>query len=122
MLKGFFVEFTRKPSPERLFEILENSDYKILAIDDGSNKVIGFINAISDHTLSAYIPLLEVLPDYQKHGIGKNLVKKMLNKLKDFYMIDLCCDERLTGFYAKFGMKKATGMVIRNYRHQLGKS
>lgn len=122
MLKGFFVEFSRKPTSEKLFEILKNSEYKILAMDIGENKVVGFINAISDHTLSAYIPLLEVLPVYQKHGIGKELVKRMMEKLKDYYMIDICCDERLAKFYGKFGMKKILAMTIRNYQNQSGRS
>jgi ribosomal protein S18 acetylase RimI-like enzyme len=121
MLNGFFVEFSRKPSAEKLYEILENSEYKILAIDTGKNKVAGFINAISDHTLSSYIPLLEVLPEYRHHGIGSRLVKKMLGKLKNYYMIDLCCDERNSRFYARLGLKKATGMIIRNYNNQTGR-
>ena len=121
MLKGFFVEFSRRPSSEKLYEILKNSEYKILALDTDKNRVVGFINAISDHTLSAYIPLLEVLPDYQKHGIGKELVRRMMEKLHDYYMIDICCDERLARFYGRFGMKRILAMTIRNYQNQLGK-
>jgi ribosomal protein S18 acetylase RimI-like enzyme len=121
MLKGFFVEFSRRPSSEKLYGMLKNSEYKILALDTGENRVVGFINAISDHTLSAYIPLLEVLPVYQKHGIGKELVKRMMEKLNDYYMIDICCDERLVKFYRKFGMKKMLAMTIRNYQNQSGK-
>ena len=120
MLNGFFVDWSKKPTSEKLLQILENSDYMILAIDTAKNKVIGFINAISDHALSCYIPLIEVLPEYQHHGIGSKLVMKMFRKLKNYYMIDLCCDERLSKFYAKLGMKKATGMIIRNYQNQTG--
>ncbi len=121
MLKGFFVGWTRKPSSEKLLEIMKNSNYIILAFDNDQNKVVGLINAISDHELSAYIPLLEVLPEYQRQGIGKSLVNKMLVKLKDYYMIDLCCDERLVKFYRRFGMKKMPAMSVRNYQNQGGK-
>ncbi len=38
-------------------------------IDDINNKVVGFITAISDGVISAYIPLLEVLPKYQNMKI-----------------------------------------------------
>ena len=78
--------------------------------------MIGFINAISDKTLAAYIPLLEVVSGYRKQGIGTELVKRMLEQLKDYYMIDLCCDEHLEGFYRKLGMAKVTGMIKRNYK------
>ncbi len=121
MLNGFFVDFSRRPSSEKLYEMLKNSEYKILALNTGENRVVGFINAISDHTLSAYIPLLEVLPAYQKRGIGKELVKRMFEKLEDYYMIDICCDERLVKFYRRFGMKRMLAMTIRNYQNQGGR-
>ena len=109
----FFEGWPQKPESAKRIEILKNSDYVIIA-KDGDN-MIGFINAITDKTLSAYIPLLEVVPEYRKQGIGKELVKRMLEQLKDYYMIDLCCDEHLEGFYKKLGMQKVTGMIKRNY-------
>ena len=81
---------------------------------------MGIINALSDKVLYAYIPLLEVLPDYHGKGIGKELMKLMINKLKDFYAIDLCCDEDLEDFYRSFGFQKVSGMVKRNFRNQNG--
>jgi ribosomal protein S18 acetylase RimI-like enzyme len=112
-ISGFFEGWKYPVSPERHLEILSNSSHVVLAMD--GNKVAGFINAVSDKTLSAYIPMLEVLPGYRGAGIGRELVKKMLAVLKDFYMVDLCCDDDLAGFYRKFGMSKCTGMIRRNY-------
>jgi predicted N-acetyltransferase YhbS len=66
--------------------------------------VVGFITAISDGVLSAYIPLLEVLKPYQGQGIGGRLVQRMLDQLNGYYMIDLLCDPELESFYARFGM------------------
>lgn len=119
MLKGFFVsDWKTFPSEEKHLEILKNSEYKILAVE--SNKVVGFINAITDGVLSAYIPLLEVLPGYRNRGIGKELVRRMLEKLRDFYMIDIVCDESVQKFYEKFGMNKYHSMIIRQYDKQSG--
>lgn len=112
-LDPFFEEWPEKPELAKRLEILKNSNYVILAMD--CDNIIGFINAVTDKTLSAYIPLLEVIPKYRKQGIGTELVKRMLDQLKEFYMIDLCCDENLEGFYKKLGMEKVTGMVKRNY-------
>lgn len=120
MLKGFFVGWKECPDSNKLFSILNNSDYRFVAIDDGSRRVVGFINAISDGVLSAYIPLLEVLPEYQGRGIGSQLVKLMLDKLKDHYMIDIVCDESIQKFYEKFGLKKYSAMILRNYDKQRG--
>lgn len=67
---GFFEGWPNPPSPETHLKILKNSDYTMLAIDEETGQVVGFITAISDGTLSAYIPLLEVLPAYRRRGIG----------------------------------------------------
>ena len=119
-LKGFFVGWLDQPSQETHLQILQSSAFVILAIDGQTKQVIGFINAISDKILSAYIPLLEVLPKYQKQGIGKELIKRMLDKLSKLYMIDLCCDETLKPFYKKLGLSPMPAMGKRNYEFQKG--
>lgn len=120
-LKGFFHGWPNPPSTEKHLKLLENSSYFWLAVEDSSGKVAGFINAVSDKTLSAYIPLLEVLPEYKGQGIGSELVKLMFNTLKDYYMVDLVCDEGLTSFYKRFKMFDAKGMMLRNFEMQCGK-
>jgi ribosomal protein S18 acetylase RimI-like enzyme len=119
-LHGFFVGWPKPPTPDTHLKILKQSDYIVLAIDDNSNNVIGFVNAVSDGILCAYIPLLEVLPEYQGKGIGKELMRQMLEKTSDLYMVDLMCDSELQSYYAKLGMKPSTGMSLRNYERQAG--
>ena len=119
-LQGFFVGWPSAPTPENHLKLLKNSSHVVLAIDTESKKVIGFITAITDKTLAAYIPFLEVLTTYQKKGIGKELVVQMLEILKNYYMIDLLCDPELQAFYENMGMHKATGMMRRNYEKQSG--
>ena len=116
----FFQGWPNPPSPATHLRILQGAYIAWVAIDTTTNKVVGFINAVSDGVLSAYIPLLEVLPAYQKQGIGGELVSHMLDSLKDLYMIDLLCDVDMQGYYAKRGMHKATGMLARNYHRQNG--
>ena len=113
-LTGFFVGWDKKPSPEKHLELLKQSDFVVLATNTDTGEVVGFITAITDKTLAAYIPFLEVLPGYQSKGIGTELMKRMLEKLKDFYIIDLFCDPEVQKFYEKLGMQRATGMIIRN--------
>ena len=120
MLEGFFEGWRNRPSRETHLRILANSEFVVLAIDDSNGKVVGFINAISDGVLCAYVPLLEVLPAYRNKGIGKELTTRMLAKLNKFYMIDLICDKSIQPFYASCGMSQATGMMIRNYERQSG--
>jgi ribosomal protein S18 acetylase RimI-like enzyme len=117
-LNGFFVGWSNPPTPEKLLEILQNSQFVLLAKD--KEKVAGFINALSDGVLTVYIPLLEVLPEYQNQGIGKMLVQRLLSRVDKYYMVDLTCDQNLQGFYEKIGMKKSFGMSLRNYNSQSG--
>jgi ribosomal protein S18 acetylase RimI-like enzyme len=119
-LSGFFEGWPNLPSPETHLRLLQNSDYVWLAIDEETDRVVGFITAISDGVLSAYIPLLEVLPLFRGHGIGKQLTRRMLETLHGFYMVDLICDTELQLFYEKLNMQKTTGMSLRNYARQSG--
>jgi ribosomal protein S18 acetylase RimI-like enzyme len=112
-LEGFFVDWPTPPSPERHLELLLGSDHVVLARD--GERVVGFVTAISDGVLSAYVPLLEVLPSYQGEGIGSELMRRLLARLEHLYMVDLCCDADLEPFYRRLGLKALErGMGIRN--------
>jgi ribosomal protein S18 acetylase RimI-like enzyme len=116
---GFFVGWPNPPSPATHYRILANSAAIVLArIAEGT--VVGFITAVSDHISCAYVPHLEVLPAYQGQGIGSELVRQMMEKLRHLYMIDLVCDPPLQRFYERLGMRPVVGMVIRNYARQSG--
>lgn len=116
---GFFEGWPNPPSKEKHRELLEKSYLSLVALD--GTAIVGFVNVISDGVLSCYIPLLEVLPPYRNQGIGKELMKRALRALSEFYMIDLSCDEDLRPFYESMGMKKILGMMHRNYEKQSGK-
>jgi ribosomal protein S18 acetylase RimI-like enzyme len=117
-LEGFFVGWPNPPTPKTHLEILKRAAHVVLALGDSS--VIGFVTAISDGILCAYIPLLEVLPSHQHQGIGSELMRRMLETLREIYMIDLLCDPDLQVFYSRVGMEKSSGMLVRNYASQSG--
>ena len=125
-LNGLFVGWPKPPTPDTLLRILHNSSHIVLAIDSDTDTVIGFITAISDNIISAYIPLLEVLPQYQGKGIGGELMRRMMKKLEGLYMIDLICNKDKVAFYEKFGLKSATktgveAMIGRDFAAQSGR-
>ena len=112
-LRGFFVGWPQPPSPERLLELLRSSTHVGVAIDGG--RVVGFVTAISDGVLSAYVPLLEVLPEHQQRGIGSELVRRLLARFDGLYMVDLACDEGLVRYYERLGlMRVGVAMGMRN--------
>ena len=120
-LEGFFVGWPSHPEPRTHLRMLENAYAVALAVDTDAGRIVGFANAISDGVLSAYIPLLEVLPDWQGEGIGTRLIEELCDQLDDLYMVDLICDPKLEAFYEPLGFSGLRGMVKRNYESQTGR-
>lgn len=120
-LHGFFVGWPKPPSPETLLRILNQSYLALVIIEDSTQNVVAFVNAISDGVLSCYIPLLEVLPEHQGQGFGSTLMERLNEECKDFYMLDLLCDPELLPFYHRLGFQKSTGALRRNYNAQSGR-
>lgn len=115
VLHGFFSGWQHPHTPETHLRILEGSDHVLLAIDDDKERVVGFVTALSDHVQAAFIPLLEVLPEYRGQGVGSELMRRMLTKLEGTPAIDLTCAPELQSFYLRFGMSLSTGMILRNH-------
>lgn len=119
-LAGFFVGWPDPPSPETHLDLLRGSAAIVLALDGESGQVIGFVTAISDGVLTAFIPLLEVLPAFQGQGIGSELVRRLLDRLAHLYAVDLVCDADLQPFYERFDFRPYSAMIRRRYERQSG--
>ena len=117
---GFFEGWPSPPSPRTHLRLLTQSDAVVLALDASDRRVVGFVTAISDGVLAAYIPFLEVLGPYRGRGIGSELVRRVLRRLEHLYMIDLVCDADVEPFYERLGMTKRSGMILRNRARQSG--
>lgn len=97
--------------PERLKKALDNCETVITAWD--GNKLVGLINAIDDSELTAYIHYLCVNPEYQGVGIGRELLKRMKEKYKDYlYIILIAENEGLIEYYTKNGFEHMDGRFV----------
>lgn len=112
-LSHFCVGWKHPISGADMYKILKNSYRFVLALNN--NRVVGFVNSLSDGIKFAFIPMLEVVPAYKKQGIGSSLLKILFDELDHIQNIDLTCDVKLQEFYGKFGMLKSNGMVFRKY-------
>lgn len=115
---GFFEGWPNPPDKCAHRRILAESYMSVVAVDRERHLIVGFLNVVSDGVLSAYIPLLEVIPAYRHQGIGTQLVKIALEKTSHLYMVDLCCDAEFMPFYEKMGMSGSNAMIRRNYDRQ----
>lgn len=115
---GFFEGWPAPPTAHEHLDLLRNSSHVSIAVDDG--RVVAFANALSDGVLAAYIPLLEVLPEYRGRGIGTEIVRRLLDLVGHLYMVDVMCDADVAPFYERLGFRSAGGAVIRNYTWRSG--
>lgn len=82
---------------------LMDSYFHIAVYDD--DKLIGYIDTVSNGVTDAYIQDLMVHPKYQGRGIGTELMNRTIAYLKErkIYMISVVFEERLLPFYKRFG-------------------
>lgn len=80
------------------------TSYFHISVYDGE-KLIGYIDTVSNGVTDAYIQDLMVHPAYQGKGIGTELMNRTIAYLKErkIYMISVVFDEKLLPFYKRFG-------------------
>jgi ribosomal protein S18 acetylase RimI-like enzyme len=86
----------RTADRDRLAQLVRGSLYVISAWDD--DRLVGFARAISDGASNAYISTVAVLPAYQKRGIGRELIQRLIAD-HDGIQFVLHANERAYPFY-----------------------
>ena len=91
--------------PDLLLPALRAS-HSLISAWDGT-KLVGLGNAISDGYLVVYYPHLLVLPEYRRRGIGKQIMKMLIARYKDFHQHIIMADSQALNFYRKCGFERA---------------
>lgn len=81
------------------------ASYLHIACYEGE-KLVGYVDSVSNGVTDAYIQDLTVHADYQGKGIGTELMNRMIHELKErrVYMISVMFEENLLPFYQRFGL------------------
>ena len=98
-------EWSSAEKPELLHKALLAS-HSLVTAWDGS-RLVGLGNAISDGYLVVYYPHLLVLPEYQGHGIGTEVMRRLMARYAGFHQHMLVADGRALDFYRKCGFERA---------------
>lgn len=98
--------------------VFGNSKYKCFVYDN--QKLIGVGRSIADGIDVSYICDVAIHPDYQKQGLGKKIVNKLLEFSQGYNKIILFTSMGKEPFYAKLGFDKMnTAMAIFKNRQRV---
>jgi len=84
--------------------MLRNANLIVTAHDD--DKLIGIARSLTDFHYSCYISDLAVDQDYQRRGIGRELVRLTKQQLGEKCRIVLLAAPRAVDYYSKLGFAK----------------
>jgi predicted N-acetyltransferase YhbS len=86
--------------------MIDNADIIVTAIDD--NKIIGIARSVTDFNYCCYLSDLAVDKEYQKHGIGKQLIDMTQTQLNKKCKIILLSSPSAIKYYPKVGFTQHT--------------
>ncbi|HEC72649.1 MAG TPA: GNAT family N-acetyltransferase [Thermoplasmatales archaeon] len=101
----------------KLKDLIKDSFVFMVVIEKKSGRAIGMGRLLSDGVSDAYIQDFVVLPKYRGRGIGKQLVKKLVEYChsKGIHWIGLIAEPNQDGFYSKIGFKHMKNYVPMKY-------
>lgn len=87
-----------------IFEgMINNADVTVTAWD--GDKLVGIARSLSDHSYVAYLADLVVHEDYQKQGIGKELIEATRQQLGPECMLVLLAAPKAAEYYPRLGFE-----------------
>ena len=102
---------------DKLNRSFENSLYIVGAFED--NRLVGFVRCVGDAEYILYVQDLIVKPEYQRKGIGKELmrlVSEAFPAIRQFVLITDSDDVTSNEFYQAIGMSRdCNGYPINAY-------
>jgi ribosomal protein S18 acetylase RimI-like enzyme len=104
----------RTRDPERLAQMVRGSTYGVSAHDGAI--LVGYARAISDGAFNAYVSTVVVLPAYQRRGIAREMMRRLLDG-HDQVQFVLHARAEVHPFYIACGFQPASDMFRRDRRY-----
>lgn len=96
---------------ERIAEMYANSNLVVTAWDNG--QLVGIARSLTDFCYCCYLSDLAVRKEYQKHGIGKELINLTREKIGPKTTLLLLSAQSAMEYYPKTGFRKIeNGFII----------
>lgn len=94
-------------NPDMLERAYQKSLFTLGAFED--NELIGIIRVVGDGASVVFIQDILVLPEYQRKGIGTQLLHTVMEQFSSVYQMQLMTDNtpKTTAFYESLGFSRA---------------
>lgn len=92
-------------------DLLLNSTFVVSAWDGA--RLVGLARVVSDGVYVSTLQQVGVHPDYQRHGLGSDLVRRCVERFKRTRFILTTDDPTHATFYARFGFQSAPNAMFR---------
>jgi GNAT superfamily N-acetyltransferase len=102
------VGWSRPANEEELGQVLEAGP--AVGAWDGQ-RLVGFVRALSDGHLAAYVEDVMVHQDYRRGGVGDLIMSRLLGEIKQSANVSLFCERPVARFYERNGFR-ATSYVL----------
>ncbi len=102
------VGWSRVANEEELREVLQAGP--AVGAWDGQ-RLVGFVRALSDGHLAAYVEDVMVHQDYRRGGVGDRIMSRLLGEIKQSANVSLFCERPVARFYERNGFR-ATSYVL----------
>jgi aralkylamine N-acetyltransferase len=96
---------------QRFEQMMRGSAHRVCAFEGG--EVVGCARAISDGAFNAYVSTVAVLPAYQRRGIGRELIRRLMAG-RDHLQFVLHARAEVHPFYLECGFRHAEDMLRRD--------
>lgn len=102
----------RRPidDPQRMQQMMQHANLVVSAWD--GTKLVGLARSLSDFAFCTYLADLAVDVAYQRHGIGKELIRQT-QKLGGQATIYLFSAPAAVKYYPKVGFNRGEGFILR---------
>jgi ribosomal protein S18 acetylase RimI-like enzyme len=100
----------RVSDPEKFTKMMENTSRNVAAFD--GPRIVGFARAVSDEVSNGYISMVAVAPDRRGHGIGRELVRRLIKDEIGITWV-LRAGRGSSGFWKKLGFQFSTTAMER---------
>ena len=109
-------QYPKERFEERIYKLVNNVTISLIARNE-NGLIVGVLFGLTDYVYWLYITDLGVDRDYERQGIGKQLMKNahdIAGGEKDI-AVYLIANENAVPFYEKLGMKKADDVMQYNH-------